>query len=183
MMPLSNLKNHYIFLDRDGTIIEEKHYLSDYRQVKLLPGAAMGLKEFQKAGFGLIVITNQSGLGRGFFNLQQLDLIHQKMCELLADEGVIIDDILYCPHTPDQNCQCRKPETGLIQAAAEKLKFKPEDCIVIGDKPCDIELGQNIKARTILVRTGYGKKIESENKADPDIIADDLMEAAGIIVG
>lgn len=171
----------FVLLDRDGTIIVERHYLSDPAQVELIPGAAQGLWEMQKMGLGLVAITNQSGIGRGYFSLARLTEIHQRMCQLLAVEGVDLDRIYYCPHRPEDNCLCRKPLTGMVQLAAKELGFDPQHSFVIGDKPCDIELGQRVGATTFLVRTGYGAAIAAEGIVTPDYIVNDLEEAANKI--
>lgn len=175
------MNKRFAILDRDGTIIVEKHYLSDPKLVELLPGAAEGLRALSEAGFGLIIVTNQSGIGRGYFSQDQLTAVNKKMCALLQEHGIPIAGIFYCPHTPDDACTCRKPLPGLILKAGEKLSFDPAKSYVIGDKPCDIELGQNVKAKTFLVRTGYGAQHEKEQKISPDFIVDDLREAARIL--
>lgn len=165
-------------LDRDGTIIAERHYLSDPAQVELLPGAAEGLRRLRAMGWGLVVVTNQSGVARGYFDLARVAEIHRRLEDLLAAEGVRLDGIYICPHLPDADCPCRKPRTGLIGQAAAELGFDPARAIVIGDKPCDIELGQAARVPTILVRTGYGAQHETAATVRPDAIVDDLRSAA-----
>ena len=174
-------RRRFVLLDRDGTIIVERNYLSDQRLVELIDGAAKGLSMMREMGLGLAVVTNQSGIGRGYFTLEQLHLIHERMLNLLTGEGVSIDGIFFCPHTPDDGCPCRKPQPELVVQAATALDFEPSQCFVIGDKPCDIELGQNVGAQTILVRTGYGVQIEAEQSTNPDHVVDDLTQAAIII--
>jgi D-glycero-D-manno-heptose 1,7-bisphosphate phosphatase len=174
-------RKRFVILDRDGTLIEECHYLSDPSQVKLLPGIADGLRQLRKMGLGLIVITNQSGIGRGFFDETRLTHIHQRMRALLQAEGVYLDGIYFCPHGPDDNCQCRKPRPGLLEKAAQTMNFDPQECFVIGDKASDIELGKRVNATTFLVRTGYGNLEVLKNRCDPDYIVDDLWEAAHVI--
>lgn len=171
----------FVLLDRDGTIIKERHYLSDPQQVELLAGAASGLRQMQEMGLGAIAVTNQSGIGRGFFDEKRLWEIHQRMLELLTAESVFLEDIYFCPHTPADNCSCRKPLSGLVEQAAEKYGFNPQDSFVIGDKPCDIELGQRVGAITFLVRTGYGAEVAANQTLAPDYVVDDLLEAARII--
>lgn len=173
----------FVLLDRDGTIIKECHYLSDPQQVELLAGVAEGLRRMQELGLGAIAVTNQSGIGRGFFDEKRLREIHQRMLELLAIENVYLEDIYFCPHTPADSCSCRKPLPGLVEQAAEKYGFNPQDSFVIGDKPCDIELGQRVGAITFLVRTGYGAEVATSQTAAPDYVVDDLLEAAQIIEG
>lgn len=171
----------FILLDRDGTIIVEKNYLSKPEDVELIPGVAKALRRFKKMGFGLMVITNQSGVGRGFFDLETLEKIHRRLNNLLAQEGVYLDGIYFCPHTPEDNCLCRKPKVKLIEQAAKKHNFDPKLSFVIGDNKSDIELGKNIGATTILVRTGYGVEIARENKVNPDFVVDSLKEALPVI--
>jgi D-glycero-D-manno-heptose 1,7-bisphosphate phosphatase len=169
---------HFIVLDRDGTIIVERHYLSDPAQVELLPGAT---SELRKMGFGLVVITNQSGIGRGFFNEERLGLIHLRMIELLEAENVSLDGIYFCPHLPEDNCSCRKPRPGLLHLAAKERGFDPQSCFVIGDKACDIKLGKLVGAKTLLVRTGYGNQMMTESTLQPDYIVDNLQAASELI--
>lgn len=174
-------RRHFVVLDRDGTIIVERHYLSDPCQVELFPGTARGLRQLARMGLGLVIMTNQSGIGRGFFDESRLEQIHRRLQELLAAEGVYLNGIYYCPHTPDEHCLCRKPKTGLIDKAAQELNFNPQDSFVIGDKPCDIELGQQVGATTLLVRTGYGAEVAASGAIAPDYVVDDLWEAAQLI--
>jgi D-glycero-D-manno-heptose 1,7-bisphosphate phosphatase len=171
----------FVVLDRDGTLIVERHYLADPAQVELLPGAVQGLRQIVDLGLGLAVVTNQSGVGRGYFDLQRLAEIHDRMVALLAIEGISLDGIYYCPHLPDDRCACRKPSTGMILQAAADLNFAPTDCFVIGDKPCDIELGQGVRATTLLVKTGYGAQVAANRETTPDYVVQDLAEAAQVI--
>lgn len=169
----------YVVLDRDGTLIEERDYLSRPDQVVLIPGAGAALRELQRLGFGLVVITNQSGLARGFFDAEQLRRIHMRLEHLLAEEGVRLDGFYVCPHKPDDDCACRKPKLGLLHKAASELGFHLQDSIVIGDKPCDIDMGRFAGAMTFLVRTGYGRQFE--NEAAADFVVDDIAAAADSI--
>jgi histidinol-phosphate phosphatase family protein len=172
-------RRRFIVLDRDGTIIEEREYLSDPDQVTLIPGAAAALRQFQQMGFGLAVITNQSGVGRGYFDLEQVKLVHERLERLLSSEGVRLDGFYVCPHTPDDACACRKPSTGLMQQASSELGFSLQDSIVIGDKACDIDMGRMAGATTFLVRTGYGAQYE--NSVAASFVVDDLAAATELI--
>jgi D-glycero-D-manno-heptose 1,7-bisphosphate phosphatase len=174
-------QRRFVILDRDGTIIVERHYLSDPGQVELIPGAADGLKELSQMGVGLVVITNQSAVGRRLFGLTRLNLIHRRFRELLAAEGVHLEGLYFCPHTPEDDCSCRKPRRGLVDRAAKELGFEPYTAFVIGDKSCDVELGRIVGATTFLVRTGYGAETEEIGIAAADYVVDDVREAAGII--
>lgn len=171
----------FVLLDRDGTLIAERNYLARVEDVELLPGVAQGLRLLNHAGLGLAVLTNQSGLARGYFDRAALDTIHARLTQLLADEGVSLSGIYVCPHAPDDGCDCRKPQPGLAQRAAAELHFDPAACFVIGDKPCDIELGRSLGAVTFLVRTGYGASWEREGLR-ADYIVDDVLAAAHIIL-
>jgi D-glycero-D-manno-heptose 1,7-bisphosphate phosphatase len=130
---------------------------------------------------GLVIVTNQSGIGRGFFDMTRLTLIHQRLCALFAAEGIHLDGIYFCPHTPEDDCGCRKPRTGLLERAARELGFDPGSTFVIGDKPCDIELGQRVGATTFLVRTGYGAEVATNAMVSPDYVVDGVWEAAQVI--
>ena len=174
-------RKRFVLLDRDGTIIAERDYLFDPNEVELIPGAAEALKELQEMGLGLVVVTNQSAIARGFFGKAQLDLIHQRLSVLLGAYGVHLDGIYVCPHVPEDNCSCRKPKPGLVEQAMKDFNFDPKLCFVVGDKACDIELGQRIGAKTLLVSTGYGAQVASEGSVAPDFVAEDLLEAVKAI--
>jgi len=171
-------RQRFAILDRDGTVIKEKHYLSDPDEVELIPGAAEGLRILREMDLGLVVLTNQSGLGRGYFNQATLDAVHERMTGLLAEEGVRLDGIYYCPHLPGEECDCRKPKDALLRRAAADLKFNPAKSFVIGDKPCDIELGRRVGATTILVATGHGSQFIHDPFVGADYVMDDLLAAA-----
>jgi D-glycero-D-manno-heptose 1,7-bisphosphate phosphatase len=174
-------QRRFVLLDRDGTIIVDKHYLSDPDGVELLPGAVEGLCGMTALGLGLVVVTNQSGVGRGYLDPGQLEAIHRRLTELLAGRGVRLDGIWFCPHRPEEDCDCRKPRTGLVERAARELHFDPADAFVIGDKPADVELGRRLGATTFLVRTGYGAGAEAAGESGPDYVVDDLGEASRFI--
>ena len=176
------MRRRFVAVDRDGTVIVERHYLSDPAGVELIPGAAEGLRAMQRAGLGLVVLTNQSAIGRGFFNHERLAAIHRQMCDALAEEGVRLDGIYYCPHVPDDGCACRKPRPGLLERAARELDFLPAESFVVGDKACDVDLGRRAGAVTLLVRTGYGAESATDASLAPDHVVDDLEHAARVIM-
>ena len=171
----------FVALDVDGIIIVELQYLSDPADVELISGAAAGLRQLSEMGLGLVAITNQSGVGRGYFDEERVHQIHQRISGLLEAEGVRLDGIYFCPHTPEDGCHCRKPKPGLLELAGKELDFDPGACFVIGDKACDIELGQRLGRTTFLVRTGYGAELANEGTVAPDHIVDGLREAAKVI--
>lgn len=148
-----------MFFDRDGTLIEERHYLSEPAQVALIPGAAEAVRMAAEAGYLAVVITNQSGVGRGMFPLEAVEAVHRRMTELLAEEGARLDGIYVCPHAPEDDCRCRKPRTGLVELAARELGIDLRRSWMIGDKAADLELAVNAGMRGVLVMTGYGESI------------------------
>lgn len=168
-------------LDRDGTVIVDKDYLADPEGVELLPGSAEGLRRLRALGLRLVIVTNQSGVGRGYFSADAMHAVNDRVREILAASGAPVEGIYACPHGPDENCACRKPQPGLIEQAAADLGFDPAECVVIGDKAADIELGKALGAMTVLVRTGYGAQTEADASACPDYVADTLLDAADFI--
>jgi len=177
----------FVLLDRDGTINFERHYLSDPAQLSLLPGAAAGLRSMRELGLGLVVVTNQSGIARGYFDVARLEKIHERLHELLGAAGVELDGIFFCPHGPDDTCPCRKPRPGMVNSAAREFDFDPKQAFVIGDKDCDIQLGRSVGATTLLVRTGHGTDTVSKLSAgspticQPDHVVANLSAAATVI--
>jgi D-glycero-D-manno-heptose 1,7-bisphosphate phosphatase len=172
--------NRFVILDRDGTLIVERNYLSSPGGVELLVNAAEGLRRFKELGWGRLIVTNQSGIGRGYFTRDTADAIHARMISLLAQHGAEIDGIYMCPHTPDDDCDCRKPKAGLVLKAATDWGFQPSDCLFIGDKASDVDLGRALGGSTILVLTGYGTEHYQCGLACPDFVVGDLSEAAEI---
>lgn len=170
----------FVLIDRDGTINVEKHYLSDPDQLELYPGVGPALKRLQDAGFGIAVLTNQSGIARGYFDMGRLEQIHDRLRALLASDGVTVDGIYLCPHGPDDDCACRKPLPGMVEQAVAEHGFDPAQAFMIGDKEVDVELGLAVGAGTFLVRTGHGLKYVEGTKADH--VVDDLATAAEMIL-
>ncbi len=170
----------FVLLDRDGTVIANEPYLVEPAEVALLDGAAAGMRRLAALGLGLVIVTNQSAIGRGVLDERGLAAVHARLTALLAAEGVRIDGIFHCPHLPDSGCTCRKPERGLVDRAAAVFGFDPARCFVVGDSASDIELGRRLHATTILVRTGHGSATEARG-ASPDHVADDLDAASALI--
>ncbi len=174
-------KERFAVLDRDGTIIVDNPYSSDPDQIELIPGTERGLRQLRDLGLGLVVITNQSGIGRGFFGETALDLMHQKLCDLLEAAGIRLDGIYWCPHRPEVGCECRKPKTALLELAAQELDFDPRAAFVIGDKRSDIELGRRVGATTFLVNGGADSPPPTDRLAAPDYAVDNVAAAAKVI--
>jgi D-glycero-D-manno-heptose 1,7-bisphosphate phosphatase len=175
------MKRRFVLLDRDGTINVERQYLSRVEDFELLPNALAGMRRFRELGLGMVVLTNQSGLARGYFDRAAVDAIHRRFTDLLEKEGIPLDGIYICPHVDEDDCACRKPAPGLARTAARELDFDPTDAFVVGDKPCDIELGKRLGATTLLVRTGYGEQYAADPTVQPDHVVADLLEAAAAI--
>jgi D,D-heptose 1,7-bisphosphate phosphatase len=181
-----------IFLDRDGTIIVERAYISKEEEVKLLEGAAEGIKLLKKLGFMVIVITNQSGIARGFFTIEDFEKVNQRMLELLRIKGADLDGIYFCPHLKggivskyNIECECRKPKPGLIFKAVVKHNISLAKSFLIGDDIKDLLAGKNAGMRTILVLTGYGREAIKDKGTllFADYVAKNLAEAAEWIGG
>lgn len=171
----------FVFLDRDGTVNVERCYLSSPDEVELLPGAAEGLRQMKALGLTLVVVTNQSGLARGYFTEETMERVHERLRALLAEQGASIDAIYVCPHHPDAGCSCRKPAPGMAYQAARDFGTDLSNAFVVGDKACDIAFGKAIGATTLLVRTGYGAEVEAHGGAGADYVVPDLREAAAVI--
>ena len=166
-----------VFLDRDGTLIEEAEYLSREQDVRFVPRVAEALKKLKAAGFLLFIVTNQSGIGRGYFTVSDMQRVHRFLLGVLAKDGATVDAIYYCPHHPDDNCDCRKPSPKFLQDAAKQFRISLPNSFMIGDKMIDVETGHRAGARGILVRTGYGKEEAKKSDDQPDFVADDLVAA------
>ncbi len=169
----------FALIDRDGTINVEKHYLSDPDQVELYPGVAAAIRRLNRLNLGVVIVTNQSGVARGYFDMARLEEIHTRLYALLEAEGAVIDGIYICPHGPDEDCTCRKPLPGMVKQAVADHHFDPSQAFMIGDKEVDVELGRAVGATTFLVRTGHGPKFVEGTKADH--VVDDLAAAVKII--
>jgi len=170
-----------IFLDRDGTLIAEKEYLSRPEQVVLYPGAGGALRRLCEAGFRLIIVSNQSGVGRGYFTMEDVARVNGRLESLLAEEGVKIDRIYVAPEAPEQPSRGRKPSPQFLFDARDEFGLDLAESFVIGDKLIDLETGWNAgAAKSILVRTGYGRKFEKD--AANAVVVDDLAAAAAWIL-
>ncbi len=172
----------YIFADRDGTLIVEKNYLSDPEEVELIRGVGEAISILNKAGWEIICVSNQSGVGRGYFTADAVVQVNQRVQALLAPFGAQILEFYFCPDTSDMDSTHRKPAPGMALDAAAAFGFDPQSTVVIGDKSCDIELGQNIHAKTVLVRTGYGSATEQEPGLRPHFVLDSFADLPAILL-
>ena len=177
-------KKKAVFLDRDGTIVVHEPYLSSPEQLQLLPNAAEGIRLFKKSGYLVIVITNQSGIARGFFNEERLAVIHKKLMSMLKSEGIEIDDIYYCPHHAEGivesykvDCDCRKPKPKMLLNAAKEHNIDLTKSLMIGDSAVDMLAGKNAGCTCILIRNA-GENAGNIPIADADYVVKDLLEAA-----
>jgi D-glycero-D-manno-heptose 1,7-bisphosphate phosphatase len=175
------MSRRFAILDRDGTINEEVGYVLHPAEMRLLPGAAEAIRRLRDLGLGIVVVTNQSPIGRGLLTEQRLADIHDRLRDLLADEDATLDGIEFCPHTPEEGCACRKPGTAMVERAARSLDFDPADAFVVGDHAGDVRLGRAVGATTILVLTGHGTEECADATPFTDHVADDLLGAERII--
>jgi D-glycero-D-manno-heptose 1,7-bisphosphate phosphatase len=166
-----------VFLDRDGTLMRDVDYCSDPADVHVFEGAPAALRRLKEHGYKLIVITNQSGIGRGYFSEKQYRAVEQEVGRQIG--GGLIDATYYCPHLPDKNCKCRKPSAEMIFAAADKHRLDLTRSFFVGDKRSDVECGRTAGLKTILVRTGYGRQTDARLA---DFVAENLNEAADLIL-
>ena len=174
-----------VFIDRDGTINVERHYLHKPEEFELIPGVAKALRQLQDAGFLLVVVTNQAGIGRGYYTEDDMHRVHDRMHELLDPEGVRFTGIYFAPEAPHQPSERRKPAPGMLLDAQRHHGIHLGGSYMIGDKRIDLEAGWNAGCKaSLLVRTGYGREVEL-NEADQlngAPVVNDLVEAAAWIL-
>ncbi|HKW30665.1 MAG TPA: HAD family hydrolase [Verrucomicrobiae bacterium] len=178
--------NRAIFLDRDGTLIVEKNYLSRPEDVKIFPATPIGLQRLGEAGFKLFIVSNQSGVGRGYFTLADVENVNQHLCRALAGSGVRFEKIYIAPEQPDAPSHGRKPSPQFLFDARDEFGLDLAHSYLIGDKLSDLECGWNAGVKkSILVRTGYGAELERETpgKISRAVVVDDLAGAADWILG
>jgi D-glycero-D-manno-heptose 1,7-bisphosphate phosphatase len=180
-----------VFLDRDGTLIEERGYLARLADLAVFPWTADALRLLNRAGYVIVVITNQAAIGRGIIDVPFLATVHAALDSRLAAGGARIDRYYYCPHHPEaaleryrQVCRCRKPGPALIEQACAEMDLDPRRSVMVGDRWLDVAAGQAAGTRTVLVRTGHGADEERQppEGARADAILNNLMEAAGWIL-
>lgn len=174
--PLRNCPG--LFLDRDGTLMEDPGYVSHLDQVRLIPGIAATLKRFREAGYALVIVTNQSGIGRGLYTWDDYDAVAARLEELLAAEGVAFDAVLACGHAPDEGCGWRKPAPGMIREAATLLALDLERSLLVGDKLSDLEAAAAAGlTRAVHVASGQGARERTKVSAGKPAIELDLIDS------
>lgn len=181
--------NKAVFLDRDGTIVNDIGYMNSPEQLQFIPGSIPAIKKLNEAGYKVVVITNQSGVARGMITEDMLQTIDKTMHKKILNGGAHLDAIYYCPHHPEhgtypykQVCECRKPHPGLIKKAERDLGLDLKSSYMIGDKATDIEAGKSAGTSTIMVMSGRGQQEKPKLKEQPDHIAADLSRAANWIL-
>jgi len=190
---INNILRPAVFLDRDGTLNEQMGYINHISRFHLLPGAAESIKTLNDLNIPVVVVTNQSGLARGYFPLELLEMVHEKMNRLLLEKGAVIDGLYICPHHPDaseeqyrKKCNCRKPKIGLLEQAAAEMNLDLGRSFMVGDRWSDLQCARRAGASSILVLTGYGRGdleyIGPSQDVQPDYQAEGLSEAVAWIV-
>jgi len=186
VLSTASLAGVTVFLDRDGTLNIDSGYLKSPDDLTVLPGVGAALAKLKQAGARLIVVTNQSGVGRGYFTSKDLEAIHSKLRLLLAEDGVTLDGLYFCPHHPDDRCNCRKPARGMVDRALAELHVDLSRAYVVGDSARDVELARQVGAKGLLVMTGpSGAEALADLTArdlSPDHVADDLSQAVEWII-
>lgn len=186
--------NRAVFLDRDGTVTEEVGYLTDVSALRLIPDAGAAIRKLNQAGLKVVLVTNQSGVARGYFPESLVHEAHERLTLMLRQEGARLDGIYYCPHHPKAGnspytkaCDCRKPATGLLDRASRDLHIDLALSYMVGDKWSDVELARQAGAKAVLVQTGFASddpgNVRPGHVDDPDFTARDLAEAADWILG
>ena len=187
-------KRRAVFIDRDGTISEEVGYVNHVGRYRVFPFAAEALRTLQEAGWLAILVTNQAGVARGYFREELIGEVHKALTRELGRDGARLDAVYYCPHHPSvgeppyrKDCDCRKPRPGLLLRAASEFDLDLAQCWMVGDRYSDTELARNAGVRSAFVLTGYGRgELEHQSHAwrhRPDLVAENLLEAARAIVG
>ena len=168
-----------VFIDRDGTLIEEVNFLSRVEDLRFFPFTLEAVKLLKNNGFLVVVVTNQSGIGRSIYGEEDMHAIHD---EIQSHVDNRLDKFYFCPHRPDEGCRCRKPNLGMIEDARRDFGIDFSRSWIVGDKKLDVETGFNAGLGTVMVMTGYGKKHIGELTRQPDVVAENLLDAAQAIV-
>ena len=188
---LDSMTKPAVFLDRDGTLLEEAGYLDRLERLVFFPYTIDAVRLLNGAGFKVVVVTNQAGIARGIFKESFVAEAHRHVADRLAAGGARVDGFYYCPHHPEavveefrRDCDCRKPKPGMLTRAAADLDLALDRSFVVGDRWHDLEAGQRVGARTLLVRTGYGRTEEAAPKphVQPASVVDNVIEAVSWIL-
>lgn len=175
-----------VFLDRDGTICEEMGYLNHISRVHVFPFAAVAIRRLNDAGVPVVVVTNQSGISRGIFPEGLVVQVHERITSELAEAGAKVDAYYYCSHVRQDNCDCRKPLTGLLDRAAREHGLRLDRSFVVGDRYGDVELAHRAGGKGVLVLTGYGRGEYELHREEwprqPDAVVEDLAEAVDLML-
>ncbi|HGG60026.1 MAG TPA: D-glycero-beta-D-manno-heptose 1,7-bisphosphate 7-phosphatase [Gammaproteobacteria bacterium] len=179
-----DFSKRFVILDRDGVLNEDSDaYIKSVEEWIPIEGSLAAVARLNRAGVKVAVATNQSGLARGLFTQRDLDAMHKRLRRLLAEEGGWLDALEYCPHGPDDACDCRKPRAGLLRRIGALLRRNPTDAIVIGDSLRDLQAAETVNAQPVLVRTGKGRRTEAEGNLPPDArVYDTLADAVDAIL-
>lgn len=178
-MKKNHKKQPAVFVDRDGTLIEEVNYLSRVEDLRLFPFTREAIDLLKANGFLVIVVTNQSGIGRNIFDESAMNAVHQGMQDQLSGA---IDAFYFCPHLPCDGCSCRKPNIGMIESAVNDFDIELETSWMVGDKKSDVETGRQLGLQSALVLTGYGRTHQAMLEDIPGSIAEDFGEVARLII-
>jgi len=175
-----------VFLDRDGTIAEETGYVNHLSRFCIFPFAAAAIRRLNDVELAVIVVTNQSGVARGFFPEEMVRRVHEKMTQVLAASGARVDGIYYCPHKTEDRCECRKPHPGMLERAAREHGLELPGSFLVSDRFADLDMGRAVGCRSVLVLTGYGRGEYEWNRTRwpqlPDHVAEDLTAAVDWIL-
>ena len=166
-----------VFLDRDGTINIDTGYVGDPDKLVIIEGAREAIKLLKDKGFLVFIVTNQSGVARGYFSVEQMQLVNKKILDELAHKQVCIDGIYYCPHHPDEECSCRKPKPLIVNSIAAEFAVELKRSYFVGDKMSDVHTGKNAGCRTVLINSD-----DEVGSIEPDFVAKDLLEGSQWIV-
>jgi D-glycero-D-manno-heptose 1,7-bisphosphate phosphatase len=176
----SCISDKVVILDRDGTMVIDRGYLADPDRLEFTPGAPEALRWLSQSGYRLVVITNQSGIGRGLFSRDDVEAMNARLHDMVERVGSKLTKIYYCPHAPEAYCACRKPNLALMEQAATELGFSPREAVVVGDKDSDIEFGFRVGARAILIAS---ETPDASRRIVSSLTVPNLMEAARSIIG
>jgi len=176
------MSNRAVFLDRDGVLMQDSNYVGHVDRVVILDSAPQAVRRLQDAGFHVFVVTNQSGVGRGYFTRQAVDEIHALLDREFAKAGARVERYFVCPHHPEDKCDCRKPSPKFLRQAAAEFALDLAHCFMVGDRVSDVQCGQNAGARAVLVLTGAGAETVAKDEAKPDHVAANVSAAADWIL-